>query len=138
LYRASLEHRGRPHHLGEPGQGHAQGHASRAGQGGGKTPVRRKASPKAGPTAGGRRASENPEHHRQGKTMKICVAGQGAGGPKDLDALKRIPGVEVSSLGGGSPDTAAEVAKKYGIAHHTCDLGEGIARADAVILTTPT
>jgi 2-hydroxy-4-carboxymuconate semialdehyde hemiacetal dehydrogenase len=30
------------------------------------------------------------------------------------------------------------VAKKYGIPHHTGDLAEGIKRADAVILTTPT
>ena len=27
--------------------------------------------------------------------MKICVAGEGAFGQKHLDALKRIPGVEV-------------------------------------------
>ena len=70
--------------------------------------------------------------------MKICVAGQGAFGQKHLDALKRIPGVEVSSLVGGSAASTAEVAKKYGISHHTLDLAEGIQRADAVILATPT
>ncbi|HEX4927378.1 MAG TPA: Gfo/Idh/MocA family oxidoreductase [Burkholderiales bacterium] len=70
--------------------------------------------------------------------MKICVAGQGAFGQKHLDALKRIPGVQVTSLVGGSAASTAEVAKKYGIAHHTLDLAEGIQRADAVILTTPT
>jgi 2-hydroxy-4-carboxymuconate semialdehyde hemiacetal dehydrogenase len=70
--------------------------------------------------------------------MKICVAGQGAFGQKHLDALKRIPDVEVTSLVGGNQDATAEVAKKYGIPHHTGDLGEGIKRADAVILTTPT
>jgi 2-hydroxy-4-carboxymuconate semialdehyde hemiacetal dehydrogenase len=70
--------------------------------------------------------------------MKICVAGQGAFGQKHLDALKRIPGVEVTSLVGGSAASTAEVAKKYGIPHHTLDLAEGIQRADAVILTTPT
>ncbi|HEX6266830.1 MAG TPA: Gfo/Idh/MocA family oxidoreductase [Burkholderiales bacterium] len=70
--------------------------------------------------------------------MKICVAGQGAFGQKHLDALKRIQGVEVTSLVGGSAASTAEVAKKYGIAHHTQDLAEGIKRADAVILTTPT
>src|SRR5258705_13530959 len=70
--------------------------------------------------------------------MKICVAGQGAFGQKHLDALKRIPEVEVTSLVGGNQDATAEVAKKYGIPHHTGDLGEGIKRADAVILTTPT
>jgi 2-hydroxy-4-carboxymuconate semialdehyde hemiacetal dehydrogenase len=70
--------------------------------------------------------------------MKICVAGQGAFGQKHLDALKRIPGIEVTSLVGGNQDTTAEVAKKYGIPHYTGDLAEGIKRADAVILTTPT
>jgi 2-hydroxy-4-carboxymuconate semialdehyde hemiacetal dehydrogenase len=70
--------------------------------------------------------------------MKICVAGQGAFGQKHLDALKRIQGVEVTSLVGGSAASTAEVAKKYGIPHHTLDLAEGIERADAVILTTPT
>ena len=70
--------------------------------------------------------------------MKICVAGQGAFGQKHLDALKRIPGVEVTSLVGGSAASTAEVAKKYAIPHHTLDLAEGIQRADAVILTTPT
>jgi 2-hydroxy-4-carboxymuconate semialdehyde hemiacetal dehydrogenase len=70
--------------------------------------------------------------------MKICVAGQGAFGQKHLDALKRISGVEVTSLVGGSAASTAEVAKKYNVPHHTQDLAEGIKRADAVILTTPT
>ncbi|HSV25203.1 MAG TPA: Gfo/Idh/MocA family oxidoreductase [Xanthobacteraceae bacterium] len=70
--------------------------------------------------------------------MKICVAGQGAFGQKHLDALKRIADVEVVSLIGGNQDATAEVAKKYGVPHWTGDLGEGIKRADAVILTTPT
>lgn len=70
--------------------------------------------------------------------MKICVAGQGAFGQKHLDALKRIEGVEVTSLVGGSAASTAEVAKKYAIPHHTQDLAEGIKRADAVILATPT
>jgi 2-hydroxy-4-carboxymuconate semialdehyde hemiacetal dehydrogenase len=70
--------------------------------------------------------------------MKICVAGQGAFGQKHLDALKRIPGAEVVSLIGGNQDATAEVAKKYGVSHWGGDLAEGISRADAVILTTPT
>src|SRR5437870_13793849 len=70
--------------------------------------------------------------------MKICVAGQGAFGQKHLDALKRIQGVEVTSLVGGNQDATATVAKKYGIPHYTGELSEGIKRADAVILTTPT
>jgi len=70
--------------------------------------------------------------------MKICVAGQGAFGQKHLDALKRISDVEVVSLIGGNPAGTEEVAKKYGIPHWGQDLGEGIKRADAVILATPT
>jgi 2-hydroxy-4-carboxymuconate semialdehyde hemiacetal dehydrogenase len=70
--------------------------------------------------------------------MKICVAGQGAFGQKHLDALKRIPEAEVTSLVGGNQDATAEVAKKYDVPHYTGDLSEGIKRADAVILTTPT
>src|SRR5712672_413476 len=70
--------------------------------------------------------------------MKICVAGQGAFGQKHLDALKRIPEVEVTSLVGGNQDATGAVAKKYGVPHYTGDLSEGIKRADAVILTTPT
>jgi 2-hydroxy-4-carboxymuconate semialdehyde hemiacetal dehydrogenase len=70
--------------------------------------------------------------------MKICVAGQGAFGQKHLDALKRISGVEVVSLIGGSAAATEQVAGKYGIPHWSLDLGEGIKRADAVILTTPT
>jgi 2-hydroxy-4-carboxymuconate semialdehyde hemiacetal dehydrogenase len=70
--------------------------------------------------------------------MKICVAGQGAFGQKHLDALKRISDVEVVSLIGGNPAGTEEVAKKYGIPHWGQDLREGIKRADAVILATPT
>jgi 2-hydroxy-4-carboxymuconate semialdehyde hemiacetal dehydrogenase len=70
--------------------------------------------------------------------MRICVAGQGAFGQKHLDALKRIPGVEVTSLIGGNPKGTEDVAKKYGIPHWDNDLGEGIKRSDAVILATPT
>jgi 2-hydroxy-4-carboxymuconate semialdehyde hemiacetal dehydrogenase len=70
--------------------------------------------------------------------MKICVAGQGAFGQKHLDALKRIQGVEISSLIGGNPQGTEDVAKKYGVPHWGHDLAEGIKRADAVILATPT
>src|SRR5882762_3137477 len=70
--------------------------------------------------------------------MKICVAGQGAFGQKHLDALKRIADVEVVSLIGGNPAGTEEVAKKYGVPHWGHDLAEGIKRADAVILATPT
>src|SRR3954464_6171121 len=70
--------------------------------------------------------------------MRICVAGQGAFGQKHLDALKRIDGVEIVSLIGGNRAGTEEGAKKYGIRHWGQDLAEGIKRADAVILATPT
>ena len=60
------------------------------------------------------RAEEGQEGDKESR-MKICVAGQGAFGQKHLDALKRIPGVEITSLVGGNQDKTAKVAKKYGI-----------------------
>ena len=70
--------------------------------------------------------------------MKICVAGQGAFGQKHLDALKRIQGVEVTSLIGGNQD--AHRGGRQEIRHPALDRRsrEGIKRADAVILATPT
>ena len=97
---------------------------------GGTTQVRSQAPP--------RRRARQTTRRAQEQVMKICVAGQGAFGQKHLDALKRIPDVEVVSLVGGNQDSTAEVAKKYGIPHYSGDLAEGIKRADAVILTTPT
>lgn len=72
--------------------------------------------------------------------MKICVAGQGAFGIKHLEAIKKIGGIEVVSLAGGSPDTTKDVAERFGIAHWTCDLAESLAQpgVEAAILTTPT
>src|SRR5262249_55355014 len=107
-----------PHHPGEQTQGGGQ-------------------VEKAGRQAQARgRAQE--DRYPERSVMKICVAGQGAFGQKHLDALKRIPDVEVTSLVGGNQDATAQVAKKYGVPHYTGDLSEGIKRADAVILTTPT
>ncbi|HVY35382.1 MAG TPA: Gfo/Idh/MocA family oxidoreductase [Caulobacteraceae bacterium] len=72
--------------------------------------------------------------------MKILVAGQGAFGVKHLEALAKIPDVEVVSLVGGSPGTTQEVAERFKIPHWTTDLTEGLARpgVEAAILTTPT
>ncbi|MDE3114560.1 MAG: Gfo/Idh/MocA family oxidoreductase, partial [Pseudomonadota bacterium] len=72
--------------------------------------------------------------------MKICLAGQGAFGIKHLEALRNIPDVEVVTLAGGNPDSTREVAKRFGIAHWSTDLGECLKRpgVDAAILTTPT
>ncbi|HEV8398070.1 MAG TPA: Gfo/Idh/MocA family oxidoreductase [Vicinamibacterales bacterium] len=72
--------------------------------------------------------------------MKICVAGQGAFGIKHIDAIRNIPGIEIATLAGGSPDSTKEVAAKYGIPHWSTDLGECLAQpgVEAAILATPT
>jgi 2-hydroxy-4-carboxymuconate semialdehyde hemiacetal dehydrogenase len=72
--------------------------------------------------------------------VKICVAGQGAFGVKHIEAVQAIPGIEIATLTGGSADSTAEVAKKYGIPHWTTDLAESLAQpgVEAAILATPT
>jgi 2-hydroxy-4-carboxymuconate semialdehyde hemiacetal dehydrogenase len=72
--------------------------------------------------------------------MKIVMVGQGAFGQKHLDGLRNIDGVEVVSLAGGSPESVAAVAKKYGIPHWTSDLAEALAQpgVDAAIIASPT
>jgi 2-hydroxy-4-carboxymuconate semialdehyde hemiacetal dehydrogenase len=72
--------------------------------------------------------------------MKICVAGQGAFGVKHLEALQNIPGIEVVTLAGGSPDTTKAVAERFKIPHWSLDLGECLAQpgVEAAILATPT
>ncbi len=49
------------------------------------------------------------------EAMKICVAGQGAFGQKHLDALKRIPDVEVTSLRRRQPGRHRRGRQKYGV-----------------------
>jgi 2-hydroxy-4-carboxymuconate semialdehyde hemiacetal dehydrogenase len=72
--------------------------------------------------------------------MKVVVAGVGAFGQKHLDALNRIDGVEVVSIVGRQLGPTQEVAKKYGIAHATTQLSEGLSQpgVNSVILATPT
>jgi 2-hydroxy-4-carboxymuconate semialdehyde hemiacetal dehydrogenase len=72
--------------------------------------------------------------------MKICVAGQGAFGIKHLEAIQKIPGIEVVTLAGGSADSTKEVAQKFNIPHWSTDLGECLAQPGVVaaILATPT
>jgi 2-hydroxy-4-carboxymuconate semialdehyde hemiacetal dehydrogenase len=72
--------------------------------------------------------------------VKILLAGQGAFGIKHLEGLANIPGVEVVSLVGGSPDSTKAVAEKWKIPHWTTDLAEGLKQpgVEACILTTPT
>ena len=72
--------------------------------------------------------------------MKIALAGAGAFGEKHLDGLKKIDGVEVVSLAGGSPETTKAVAEKFNIPHWTTNLAEALAQpgVEAAILATPT
>ncbi len=72
--------------------------------------------------------------------MKFVMAGQGAIGIKNLQAIQKIGGIEVVSLAGGSPDTTKAVAERFHIPHWTTDLGEALAQpgVDAAILATPT
>src|SRR3979490_1137456 len=71
--------------------------------------------------------------------MKICLAGHGAFGIKHLEAMAKIPGVEVISLAGSNAESAREVAQQWKIPHWTADIAESLAQPglDAVILTTP-
>ncbi len=39
--------------------------------------------------------------------MKVCIAGQGAFGIKHIEAIQKIPGIEIVTLAGGSPDSTA-------------------------------
>src|ERR1700736_440968 len=72
--------------------------------------------------------------------MKGCLAGHGAFGIKHLEAMAKIPGIDVVTLAGSNIDAAREVAQQWKIPHWTADLAESLAQPglDAVILTTPT
>ena len=72
--------------------------------------------------------------------MKVCLAGHGAFGIKHLEAMAKIPGIEVISLAGSNVQAAREVAQQWKIPHSTANLAESLAQPglDAVILTTPT
>ena len=72
--------------------------------------------------------------------MKVVLAGAGAFGQRHLDGIAQIDGVEVVSLVGRRLEPTRQIAEKYGVAHVTTDLEEGLAQpgVDAAILCTPT
>ena len=72
--------------------------------------------------------------------MKVCLAGHGAFGIKHLEAMAKIPGIEVVSLAGSNEQSAREVAQQWRIPHWSDSLAQCLAQPglDAVILTTPT
>ena len=72
--------------------------------------------------------------------MKVCLAGHGAFGIKHLEAMSKIPGIEVVSLVGSNLQSAREFAQQWNIPHWTDKLAESLAHPglEAVILATPT
>jgi 2-hydroxy-4-carboxymuconate semialdehyde hemiacetal dehydrogenase len=72
--------------------------------------------------------------------MKVGLAGQGAFGVKHLEAIAKIPDIEVITLTGGNRKETAEVARKFGIEHVTGDLAESLSQPglEAMLLATPT
>ena len=72
--------------------------------------------------------------------MKVGLAGQGAFGIKHLEAIQKIPGIEVVTITGGNQESTREVAQKFGIPHYTGDLAESLRQPglEAMILATPT
>ena len=72
--------------------------------------------------------------------MKVGLAGQGAFGIKHLEAIQKIPGIEVITLTGGNQEATKEVAQKFGIPLYTGDLADSLKQPglDAMILATPT
>ncbi len=72
--------------------------------------------------------------------MKVGLAGQGAFGIKHLEAIQKIPGIEVITLTGGNQESTREVAERFKIPHYTGDLAESLKQPglEAMILATPT
>jgi 2-hydroxy-4-carboxymuconate semialdehyde hemiacetal dehydrogenase len=72
--------------------------------------------------------------------MKVGLAGHGAFGIKHLEAMARIPGIEVITLAGSGKEAAREVAQAWKIPHASDSLAECLAQPglEAMILTTPT
>jgi 2-hydroxy-4-carboxymuconate semialdehyde hemiacetal dehydrogenase len=72
--------------------------------------------------------------------MKVGLAGQGAFGIKHLEAIQKIPGIEVITITGGNQESTREVAQKFGIPHYTGDLAQSLKQPglEAMILATPT
>jgi 2-hydroxy-4-carboxymuconate semialdehyde hemiacetal dehydrogenase len=72
--------------------------------------------------------------------VKVCLVGHGAFGIKHLEAMAKIPDIEVISVAGSNVAAAREVAQQWKIPHFTAELADSLAQPelDAVILTTPT
>ena len=71
--------------------------------------------------------------------MKVCLVGEGAQGHTYMEALREIPGVDVTSLAGGISENTAAFSEKWHIPHYGLDLEEAIGQPgiEAVIIGSP-
>jgi predicted dehydrogenase len=72
------------------------------------------------------------------KKIKVAVAGLGFIGPAHIEALRRIPNIEVSAISDIDPETAKAKAQALGIEKYTDDFDELISGdIDCVHICTP-
>ena len=72
------------------------------------------------------------------KKIKVAVAGLGFIGPAHIEALRRLPNIEVSAISDIDPDTAKAKALALGIQKYTADFDELIHDdIDSVHICTP-
>lgn len=71
--------------------------------------------------------------------MRVCVVGEGAQGITHMEALQKLPGVEVVTVAGGLAADTEEFAGRYGIAHWSLDLETCLQQdgVEAVVITSP-
>lgn len=78
------------------------------------------------------------QNHKPMNTIKIGVAGLGFIGPAHIEALHRLPGLQVVAVSHSNAEAAAEKAKALGIEQHYGDYDQLLnARIDAVHICTP-
>jgi 2-hydroxy-4-carboxymuconate semialdehyde hemiacetal dehydrogenase len=72
--------------------------------------------------------------------VRIALAGGGAFGAKHANALKRIDGVELTTIVSSTLETAGAFAEEHGVGRGVGSLDEALSAddVDAVILATPT
>ncbi len=71
--------------------------------------------------------------------MKVCLVGEGAQGVTHIEALRKLPDVDVVTLAGGLRSAAEAFAHEHGIGHVSTDLEECLDRpgVEAVVITSP-
>lgn len=72
------------------------------------------------------------------KKIKVAVAGLGFIGPAHIEALRRIPGIEVLAISDIDDETAAEKAQALGINYSTADFDQLLQQdIDSIHICTP-